>query len=277
MLEAVVPLPVSRPGAIMTTPAFKLSVFALAAGLSVLFAASPAFAAGKKKYDSNNNTNNNNTNNANKNQKPANNPPAPIDMSGVQSAQTDLNAGREELKKAEQVWAEIARKLQTTFEASSLFKTAVDEQHTAQVASDAASKTVLVRLSSDANYTTAQADKKAADDQVTKLRTDAAAADAVSAASAESLKKATIVSQLQMQAIAADGPASEAKAKALAAAQRLTEMRKQFTDSLKDNPECADAKKGVDDAKAKVATAETALAEAQKNVAQQRRAAAAAR
>jgi hypothetical protein len=248
----------------------------LCLSIAALAFTAPAFAAGKGGKTMGNkgygNNNNNNNQNQNQNQTQNNNPPQqqqPVDTGPVKQAQSDLAAARDDQKKAEQALAVVVRRLQTDFESSGLMKTALDDLKAAQTQYQAASKVVLDKLATNADYKKAMDAKNAADAKVVKLQTEGAAPDDVTAASKDSLEKSSAVTKLQTEAITADAPANEAKSKLTAAGQHAAELRKQFTESLKDNTEWAAAKKAVDDAKDKVKTSESALADAQRNLAQQ--------
>ncbi len=249
----------------------------LTAALAILSLATlPVFAAGKGKGMSNNynNKNNNQTQNQtqvqtqNQNQQPPQQQ-QPIDTTQVKSAQSDLAAARDDQKKAEAALADIVRRLQATFDSSGLMKTAMEQLRSAQGGYEAASKVVVDKLANNADYKKAVADRTAADAKAIKLRQDGGSPEDINASLNDALAKAAVVTKLQQDAINADTPASEAKAKLAAANQQIAELRKQFTDSLKDNPEWAAARKTVDDAKDKVKTCESALADAQKALAQQ--------
>jgi len=73
------------------------------------------------------------------------------------------------------------------------------------------------------------------------------------------LQVGTAASQIRSAAESADPSLTQSRARLTAADSKLPDLRQQLQESLKADPKWVEAKKAVDDAKAKLAPAEAAL------------------
>jgi hypothetical protein len=194
-----------------------------------------------------------------------------IDSSGLTAAKKDATAAKADERKAQNAYNQLRAKLEKGFDDKPEYAAAAKKVASTKAAYDAAAAPILKSLQSSPDYQAALNKSKEADDATTAMKAnkDATPQQRLDAAKA-SLEARNAVTKLKTDALAKDVKVKAAKSDYDAANAELTKLRKDFDDSIKDNADLAAAKQAWDDAKAKTKTADDKVAEANKNVADQR-------
>lgn len=200
-----------------------------------------------------------------------------IDTQAVDVAQGTVTRTHEELARAQKALLTVTKKLSGDLVTHADFTQATAKVNSAKAAYTAAVGPVLAALKSRDDYQAAQATVDQAQQQVNSQQEspDTSGADRI-AAGQQLINAKNAVSKIQNDAVAADSNAATAKGNWDAATAAIAALRRQFDDSVKQDPQYVSAKQAVDDARAKVTEADQALAAAKQDLAKQKQARAAA-
>ena len=128
--------------------------------------------------------------------------------------------------------------------------------------------TLRTSLSGNSDYSSAVNAKKAADKKLAALREDTTPdQEQMTTLATEVLKDGGVITKIETDAAAADPTASAAKARLTAAAQEVAKLRQAFNESMKGNPEWASARKSLDEMKTKLSADEAAFTAAEAKLA----------
>jgi hypothetical protein len=199
----------------------------------------------------------NNGNGNSRNNRPA---PPPVDTSARDAAAKDVTDAQTELEKAKADLASVATKLQAQFDATPDMVAALAAQQQAQTADEACHAALSRKLSSDPAYAAAVANKEAAEAKLKALQdADTSDPDQLTAAATEAMNVRSAVTAIESAAESSDPDVVKSKAALVAATAKVTTLRTQFLQSIRQSSEWTTASKAVDDAQAKLKSAQDAL------------------
>jgi chromosome segregation ATPase len=208
-------------------------------------------------YNNNNNNNNSNTNN---NNSP---PPPPPNTAAIDAAQKQVNEAQKAVNDAQAAFDKVVRPLRQAFNESPEMTAAQAALKDAQGAHDAAIADFNTSLAGNADYQAALKKKADAVQNLQSLKDAGAPQDQIATAAMDSLDAGSAAGKIRSAAEQADPKLAQTRDDLNAADAKVADLKKQFEQSFRTNPDIAAAKKTVDDAKTKLTTAENALVSAE--------------
>ncbi|HEY7118327.1 MAG TPA: hypothetical protein VH475_17190 [Tepidisphaeraceae bacterium] len=180
---------------------------------------------------------------------PASNVPD-VDDTAMKDAKSKLALAQGRLEKAQDTLTTLVARLRKEGETAPARAQGEAALKQAQADYDAAAGPVLEKVRASAKYQRALDEKKAATKRVDELNADPATPqEPIAEAARVVLEKGTAVSAIERGALEADANVQRSKAQLDDANKRLLKAKYEFEQSLKNNPEIAEARRQVDQAK----------------------------
>jgi hypothetical protein len=189
--------------------------------------------------------------------------PPPVDHSASTKARKEVEAAAADLRKANADVAAIVAKLHKEYETSPDAAGAVAALKAAQAELEATRAPVLKNVRDSAAYKSALAAKESAQaDRDTVLADPSTSPEDRTHAATAVMEAGKAVTKLETDAVAANPKIAAAQSKLVAANTAWSALLKKFDETLKDNPDWQAAMKVVDDKKQVLASAQKTLSDA---------------
>jgi hypothetical protein len=200
-----------------------------------------------------------------------------VNLSALTSARSEARAAHTELTQAQSALAQIARTKQDEFDSRPEVAELVKSVAADKAKYDQLAAPVLKSLTTQPSYQSAQTLAADARKNVETLRTQpGAAAQSRLSAAQTALAARDALTKMETEALSADAQVAAARQEYAQAAASLAAMRAQFEVATKQDADYIQARRNLDDARAKTTEADAKLADVQKELADQKAARAAA-
>jgi hypothetical protein len=213
------------------------------------------------------------------NNKQTKKPTYTVDTKPLDDAEKQLAAAKAALAEASGKLSTVGDKLRAAWEARPEVAAAIHAAEAARIAYDAASNPVLANLETRSDYKAALNARDDAEKRVEEARSgdsdSSSSSDSsgggggIAQAANDALAARNAITQIRVNALAGDPKTVAAKQNLTTAADKLNAMKAEFEASIKSDPTWSSAKREVDDAQAKVTTAQAAYDAAERKVAQE--------
>jgi chromosome segregation ATPase len=200
-----------------------------------------------------------------------------VNLSALSGARSEARAAHTEWTQAQSTLTQISRAKQDEFDSRPEVVELIRSVAADKAKYDQLAAPVLKALTTQPSYQSAQTVTSDARKNVETLRTQpSATAQARLTAAQNALAAKDALTRIETEALSADAPVAAARQEYAQVAASLAAMRAQFEVAMKQDGDYLQARRNLDDARARATEADAKLADVQKELAEQKAARAAA-